>query len=511
MEFWAWISEVRLDIRTRDRESGGRERIERLAEGSPRWADVCAESSSFMYALPKRCPHLSAVRVLSSSQKVVLVLLVATVAGSLALDRVVTATIVNGFFLTFYLIFAIFKSYLIHVSIGARREMQFTGEELASLDDGELPLYTVLVPLYEEVECLEGLLDALERLDYPKEKLDVLWLFEEGDEETLDAAERMHLPDFVRLAVAPRGQPRTKPRACNLGLALARGEYLVVFDAEDRPEPDQLKKAFLAFRRLGPELVCVQAKLDFYNQHQNLLTKWFTTEYAVWFDLFLPGLDHLEFPIPLGGSSNHFRVDALRQLLGWDPYNVTEDCDLGVRSAQAGYGIRTIDSTTWEEACSVLTYWIRQRSRWTKGYIQTFLVHNRRPLSLLKKLGLARTLSFQLMVGGTFLCLLINPIYWSLALLWFAFRWQMFGQLFPYPLILWGLACLFVGNFLFVYASMLACCRRGNYELVKHCLILPLYWVLMSVGAWLGFLQLLTRPSHWEKTRHGLHLGPAGE
>ena len=181
---------------------------------------------------------------------------------------------------------------------------------------------------------------------------------------------------------------------------------------------------------------------------------------------------------------------------------------LGVRLALNGRRTRMMDSTTWEEACSRLDYWVRQRSRWTKGYIQTYLAQQRRPFRLVSRLGLARAFSFHVMVGGTFLCLLINPIYWVLALLWFTFRWKTFGELFPYPLILWGLICLFVGNFLFVYGAVLATCKRGYYDLVKYCLLMPFYWVITSVGAWKGFAQLLVRPSYWEKTQHGLDLEP---
>jgi cellulose synthase/poly-beta-1,6-N-acetylglucosamine synthase-like glycosyltransferase len=169
-----------------------------------------------------------------------------------------------------------------------------------------------------------------------------------------------------------------------------------------------------------------------------------------------------------------------------------------------GKRTRIIDSTTWEEACSVVGYWLRQRSRWTKGYIQTYLAHQRRPFGLLARVGPLRAFSFHVMVGGTFLCLLVNPMYWCLTLMWFTFRWKVFGELFPYPLILWGLLCLFIGNFLFVYAAVLASYKRGYYGLVKYCLLVPIYWVMASIGAWKGFVQLLARPSYWEKTRHGL-------
>ncbi len=479
-----------------------------MADHERNIVEVTPEAIEFMHAFPRRHPDLSALHTTNRFQKIVLLACAAAFCLSLAVSWTGTVIVLNGVFLSFYLVVMTFKAYLIHLSVGASRELAFTEQDLATLSDADLPVYTVLVPLYREAASLPRLLDGLRALDYPKDKLDVLWLLEEDDEETRSAAAQMELPRYVRIAVVPDGQPKTKPKACNLGLALARGEYVVIYDAEDRPEPDQLKKAVLGFARCGPEVVCLQAKLNFYNQRQNLLTRWFTTDYAIWFDLLLPGLDHLDAPMPLGGTSNHFRTGELRGLLGWDPYNVTEDCELGVRLAMNGRRTRMIDSTTWEEACSRLDYWIRQRSRWTKGYVQTWLAQERRPFRLLRRLGLLRTLSFHIMVGGTIVCLLVNPVYWLLTLLWFTFRWETFGELFPYPLILWGLICLFVGNFLFVYSAVLATCKRGYYDLVKHCLLIPLYWVLTSIGAWKGFAQLPARPSFWEKTRHGLDVPP---
>ena len=456
--------------------------------------------------LAEERPDESAYRVLTGMQKLALLLLVAGCVAWFLLNRVFFLSVVNGILTTFYLVLCAFKIYLIHLSLATRREMQFTEEQVAALTDEELPVYTILIPLYHEAEVLPRLLAGLAGLDYPKEKLDVQLLLEEDDTQTVDAVEKMALPPYIRAVVTPDCQPKTKPKACNLGLAQAKGEYLVIYDAEDKPEADQLKKAVMGFRECPDNVVCLQAHLNFYNQRQNLLTKWFTTEYSMWFDLFLPGLDHLESPIPLGGTSNHFDVAKLRDLLGWDAFNVTEDCDLGVRLAKRRYATRTIDSTTWEEACSNLGYWIRQRSRWTKGYIQTYLVHWRHPFRLARELGLRKSIGFHLMIGGTPLCLLINPIYWSLTVVWFVCRWEMLAQLFPFPIILWALVCLFVGNFVFVYSCVLAAYRRGYYDLVRYALLVPLYWVLMSIGAWKGFLQLLYKPNYWEKTKHGFDL-----
>jgi cellulose synthase/poly-beta-1,6-N-acetylglucosamine synthase-like glycosyltransferase len=302
----------------------------------------------------------------------------------------------------------------------------------------------------------------------------------------------------------PQGLPKGKPKACNYGLIQARGEYVVIFDAEDIPEPDQLKKAIVAFQKGGERLACVQAKLNYYNQDQNLLTRCFTAEYSMWFDLFLPGLDASGAPIPLGGTSNHFRTAFLRELGAWDPYNVTEDADLGIRLYKLGWQTAVIDSTTYEEANSEFYNWIRQRSRWVKGYIQTYLVHMRNPVELWRVLGPRGFLSFQLMVGGTPFLLLVNPVFWALTVLWFVSRWSLIEEIFPAPVFYLGMVALYFGNFTFTYLNVAGCLRRGYSATVKYALLSPIYWALMSPAAWKGFLQLFRNPSYWEKTRHGL-------
>jgi glycosyltransferase XagB len=463
-----------------------------------------------VFRLAKDRPDEVATRVLTRAQQIALILLVGGLALWLFLQPITCLILVNGFLIGFYLLLSAYKLYLIHLSLGAPRELRFSGEDLRTLSSQDLPIYTLLVPLYHETESLRRLVRGLEELDYPKEKLDVIFLLEEDDGATVAAARALALPEFIRLVIVPDCQPKTKPKACNVGLAKARGEFLVIYDAEDRPEPDQLKKAVLGFRMMPSDVICLQAKLNFYNRDQNLLTRFFTTEYSMWFDLFLPGLSDLRAPIPLGGTSNHFRVARLRELMGWDPFNVTEDCDLGLRIALKRQQTVMLDTTTWEEACSSVPHWIRQRSRWTKGYIQTFLVASRHPLRMVRQLGLGGTLSLMLMVGGTPFSLLINPIYWILTLGWFIFRLESVSRAFPFPVILWGLFCLFFANFVFMYASLVATYRRGYYGLVKYALLTPLYWALMSVGAWKGFLQLITRPSYWEKTKHGLDLAAHG-
>ena len=372
------------------------------------------------------------------------------------------------------------------------------------LPDDELPRYTVLVPLYREAVIIPGLLDALRALDYPDARLEVLLLLEEDDEETIEACRARPLPAHIRPLVVPQGTPKTKPRACNEGLAAATGDYLVIYDAEDRPQRDQLRKALAAFAAAPPEVVCQQAKLAYYNGRQNALTRFFTIDYANWFDGILPGLTALAAPIPLGGTSNHFRVAALRELGGWDPYNVAEDADLGIRLTRRGYRTAIFDSTTWEEANSRVRNWIRQRSRWIKGYMQTFLVHTRHPRRLWRELGAVNFLSFVALVGGTSASALLNPLFWALGVAYYITRSTAIEALFPTPIYYLGLACLLVGNFIFIYMSMFTAVRWGYEDLTKWAILMPLYWVLFSVAGYLALYELITRPHHWQKTTHGL-------
>lgn len=239
------------------------------------------------------------------------------------------------------------------------------------LPDAELPVYTVLVPLYRETEVIAQLVRSLRALDYPAERLDVKIILEASDPDTLRHAETLKLPEHFELLVVPDRFPRTKPKALNYGLGFARGSLLTIYDAEDVPSPDQLRLAAATFAASPPDVVCLQAPLAFYNASETRLTRQMAIEYAVLYDLLLPVLTRSNLPVPLGGTSNHFRVSALRALEGWDPYNVTEDADLGLRLARFGWRVKMIASPTLEEAPCRSRVWMMQRVRWLKGWMQT--------------------------------------------------------------------------------------------------------------------------------------------
>jgi len=397
----------------------------------------------------------------------------------------------------------LFKFLLTWVGSSRKVDMDIPASEVAALSDAELPVYTVLVPMYREAKVLPLLFAALRKLDYPASKLEVKLVLEEDDTETIETAKALRPPGTFEIVRVPASQPRTKPKACNYALYFARGEFVTIYDAEDQPEPDQLKKAVLAFRRGGDKLACVQARLNYFNRSENWLTRMFTLEYSQWFDFLLPGLDKLKMPIPLGGTSNHFRLSVLRKVRAWDPFNVTEDADLGVRLAQEGYRIGVINSTTYEEANGVLPSWIKQRSRWIKGYMQTWLVHMRHPIELWRTIGSRGVFCFHFFIGAPPLLALINPIVWAITILFYIFRDTSFAWLFPEPIGTLATFNLFFANLLLIYFGVVAALKRRYLDLVPAGILQPFYWVLHSIAAYKALWQLIVKPHFWEKTEHG--------
>ncbi len=409
-----------------------------------------------------------------------------------------------------YVVVIVFKLVLVH-GAGSSPALRFSADQTRGVPDDELPMYTVFVPLHREGDVLPHLVRRLAGLDYPPDKLQIMLLIEEDDDETQGALDRIARssdslgPQFEVVVIPPDG-PRTKPKACNVGLARATGDLCVIYDAEDRPDVDQLRTAVLAFRSQPDRVVCVQAELQYWNPWTNWLTRCFAAEYATNFSLFLRGLDRHRLAIPLGGTSNHFRTDALRALGGWDPYNVTEDADLGIRIARRGWDVRMMSSVTEEEANSHLGNWIRQRSRWIKGYMQTWLVHMRNPWQLWRELGTRKFVAFHLAVGFSTLTTLLNPFFWLLTLVYLVTGPELIAPFFPGWVLYLGVAALLLGNATMVYTLMVGCMERGLYQAVRVTLTVPLYWGLMSVACYKALFQLL-RPSrrhYWELTVHGL-------
>ncbi len=399
-----------------------------------------------------------------------------------------------------------FNLYLVLKSLHFPPELMFEDNDLVNIKESSLPLYTILCPLYHESGILPQFVDSINKMDYPKNKLEVLLLLEEDDTKTIESARSLKLQKHFKIIVVPHSLPKTKPKACNYGLAHAKGEFVVIYDAEDIPDPFQLKKAVLGFNKLGKSYSCLQAKLNYHNPNQNLLTRLFTSEYSLWFDIMLPALQTINTTIPLGGTSNHFRREDLNKFEGWDPFNVTEDADLGIRLFKAGGKTAIIDSVTLEEANSNLKNWIRQRSRWIKGYMQTYFVHMRNPWQFAKDHG-RHWLVFQLVSGLRISFMLINPILWGLTFSYFLlykFVGPQIESLYPSAVFYMAITSAVFGNFLYIYYYMIGTAKHGQYQLIKYVFLIPIYWVFTSIAATVAFWQLLVKPHYWEKTIHGL-------
>jgi cellulose synthase/poly-beta-1,6-N-acetylglucosamine synthase-like glycosyltransferase len=458
-----------------------------------------------IYDLAELNPELSAKQVFVPGQLIFGYALLTALLLGLAQSPVATLITLNGLMSVFYLGNFIFKGLLVFAG-GTRSSNrdEIIAIEARALSDDELPVFTVLVPMHKEPMMLPLLAQSLRELDYPLGKLDIKLVLEASDIETIEVASKLGLEGVFEVIRVPPSHPQTKPKACNFALQFARGEFLVVYDAEDRPEPDQLRKVVATFRQAPSNTACLQCRLSYFNANENWLTRMFTLDYGLWFDQMLPGLERLNVPIPLGGTSNHFKIDVLRELHAWDPFNVTEDADLGVRLTQKGYRVGVVDSTTYEEASCHAGNWIRQRSRWMKGYMQTFLVHTRHPLNLMRAVGPLGFLGFVFFIGGTLLSGLLNPLFWLLYIGWLVAALTGFEAVYPEPLLFLSLFNLLAGNGALVFLNMLAPIRRGWLDLIPYSLTAFGYWVMISIATYKGLWQLLRDPFYWEKTRHGV-------
>lgn len=390
------------------------------------------------------------------------------------------------------------------VGAGMMRLSPARSKQFAILD-AELPDYTIMVALYKESNQVRDLLVSLRKLDWPAHKLQIKLILEEDDTQTILAAREqveLCLCDNEQLIIVPRSDIRTKPRALNYALSRCDSEFVVLYDAEDRPAADQLKQAYIKFKTSSEKLACVQAPLLIRNANSGFLPTMFAFEYAALFRAYLPGLVKMGIAFPLGGTSNHLKVSALKQVGGWDAYNVTEDADLGVRLTRAGYRLDVIDSPTIEEAPVRLSVWVKQRTRWFKGWLQTCTVHFRQPVKAFKQLGWLNSLGFCLIFGGTLLSALLQPwIYWAVFK---ALNTQVDGV---------ASMGKFMSNIDLIeiylsYVAYICLVFLGTSGIiVRHVfwwpLALPIYWALSSYAAWRALIQFQRDPYYWEKTPHG--------
>lgn len=374
------------------------------------------------------------------------------------------------------------------------------GGHAPAASDGPLPVVSVLVALYREAGIAGRLVRRLERLDYPRDRLDVVLVVEENDRITRDALDAAGLPFWMRVVTVPDGPVRTKPRALNHALELCRGSIVGVYDAEDAPAPDQLRRVVARFRVAGPRVACLQGSLDFYNPQTNWMARCFALEYAGWFRVILPGLARMGMPVPLGGTTLFFRRDILESLGAWDAFNVTEDADLGMRLARRGFSTELIDTVTMEEACCQPLPWMRQRSRWIKGYMMTLAVHMRSPAQLWRDLGPLGFLGFQVLFVATLSQFLLAPLLWLL--------WLVPAGVVDFP----GSHAMFVtvagsclaAEVVNLLVAWLGRRRAGLAVSAFWSVAMLVYFPLATAAAYKAAWELVARPFFWDKTAHGL-------
>lgn len=364
------------------------------------------------------------------------------------------------------------------------------------------PVISLLVPLYQETNIAQALLRRLQRLDYPHALTDILLVLEENDDQTRAALDQARLPPWFRVIEVPDSVLKTKPRALNYALGFCRGSIVGIYDAEDAPEPDQLCRIAARFANAPADVACLQGQLDYYNPQSNWLARCFTIEYATWFRVMLPGFARMGWAIPLGGTTVFFRRSVLEELRGWDAHNVTEDADLGMRLAQYGYRTELVPTVTREEANNRFWPWIRQRSRWLKGYMITYAVHMRAPLRSFRQMGAWKFIGMQAIFLTALSQFLLAPLLWSFWLV-------PFGVAHPLGALLGAVAVpVLAGAFLVAMAvdlliGLLACHRAGHLGLRAWVPTTLLYFPLATVAAYKGLWEILTRPFFWDKTSHG--------
>ncbi len=458
-------------------------------------ADFAAAALS---RLPALDPSLSARRVATLSQSVSGGAILVVLAGLISAAPSTTLLALNAVAATLFFGVTALRFIAAHRLLHRRPARP----RLARTDDPDLPIYTVLVPLLREERMVGDLVAALDLLDWPKDRLDIKLIVEADDLPTRRAVARTISGAPYEVVVVPPGGPRTKPKALAYALTFARGGLLTVYDAEDRPHPQQLREALAAFQRAEPAVVCLQAPIVVNNRRASAIARAFAVEYSALFDGLLPALASLRLPLPLGGTSNHFRRDALEAIGGWDPYNVTEDADIGIRLPRFGFRSQTLTLPTYEEAPVAMGQWLRQRTRWFKGWVQTWLVHMRNPMRLIREIGFRQFIGFNLVGVGLIVSALLHPVY--LATLFIAAT---------NPLVLWGdgsvIASAIVGLNLFnLVAGYFAVALLSRRTLVLRkrgadawaLFGLPIYWLMMSLACLRAFGQLVVRPHHWEKT-----------
>ena len=374
-------------------------------------------------------------------------------------------------------------------SLCIKKDKKYNFNEL-----GELPTYTILIPAYKEkYGSLYNLLQRISEFDYDQDKLDVKVLLEDDDFGTIKVAESLESEFHFEKVVVPYSIPRTKPKACNVGLELAKGKFLTIYDAEDLPDRQQLKKALMEFKNLPDDYICVQARLNYYNKNENILTRCFSMEYALYFNYYLQIFSYLFSFFSLSGTSNHFKVNELKKIGGWDAYNVTEDAELGMRIAFNKYKVKAFYSLTEEEAVTELPRWIRQRSRWMKGFLHTYLTYISKPIQTFRNFGLAKFLLMHFVIASG----VVLPVLY----LFFFMIFMISGT---ETMSILNIANLF--SYLTLQSIIIILFLKDNkIDVIKNIFMIPAYMLYMSMPFYVSYIaiyEFFMDVSHWNKTDH---------
>ncbi len=451
--------------------------------------------------LRKDAAHYSAASTLNRWQGFALIL---------SLGALITLNYFQIPYLTLGIVLFLTAFYPSHILLRslilAEVKVQSASKRLPVVADEEaLPVYSVCVALYKEAEQIPDLVWHLMQLQWPKHKLDIKLICEDNDSKTIDAVLDCSLPDYFDLIIVPDALPKTKPKALNYALPLCRGEFLVLYDAEDRPSAGQLLEAFNKFSSEDLTLACVQAPLHIHNFNQSWLTRLFHIEYLTLFNGILPVLAKWRTPMPLGGTSNHFRADILKKVGAWDPFNVTEDADLGIRLFREGYRCDTISLPTYEEAPPQFDAWLKQRTRWIKGWMQTILVHSRQPFRLIREIGVRNALTFHILLTALVISALAHPI--LLFLLFFKIFFGVVSEQITSDTVIFLVSVfnLVAGYLTYGLLAFIILKSLGKNEMKPSLFGIPIYWLLISIAAWRALVQLYFKPHYWEKTQHSLY------
>jgi cellulose synthase/poly-beta-1,6-N-acetylglucosamine synthase-like glycosyltransferase len=403
-----------------------------------------------------------------------------------------------------YLVIMCFKLWMMIISMRSVAQ-QCTAEELSLITDEELPVISIMIPLYKEQEIIPQIFQYLSDFDYPTDKLDIIFILESTDTETAAAFTAMNPPSHFKALLTPDIPPKTKPKAMNVALSVAKGDILVIFDAEVLPERDQLKKAYLTFKR-HPDAMYLHSKMDVYNANENWITRLYTAEFAYFYHFFLPGLVASRYPMPISGHSTYFRRQVIEKVGAWDAYNVAEDCDIGIRIFRKGFGSGMIlESHTWEQSTTSIPTWVRQRTRWTQGFIQTSIVQLRYPLLLKRELGSwANFAVFLLLVPGTVILNILNMFQWCMFILWYTTEAPFLQIAYGGFSIYLATICLFFGNFLFTFFTMYSLYERRHYAIVPWALLSFVYWIMLGIATIRATIHLFLHPHKWDKTTHSV-------